>query len=458
MIHTYRVSNFCSLPKLSHLCESVHRDSHELICLRRNLLLQNIPNDLFRCHRSLFLTRKYIQTSSEVRGLYELTYYKKNPLSSEFCASRNGFEITFDSHKNILLAISQELNSTITLLYENKPLYFTCSFIINPSLSTVIGFRLCHPYPSDLTTVLTSYLRLTDKPTLISLEKLLRVYNVQMIAPSFFLPTYKAGSISHAVQPTQLTSKADEGVSLCIITNGQNQAHIDKTIDQFLAKYPINGEVLICGPHIIQKNHKGIVTVLDEPISSSYEIRAWITRKKNLLAQKASYKNLLFFHDRIQFSQDFNFRIVCDEIQKNKLLVFPVFSSNLQKRRINDWENMVGSLQNPDTLKLIPSSYCSHPDKPLIYGAAFGITKDLMLCYPLNESLYWSEAEDIFQTAVFSAIGLKPTLSICYLTSAVSRSRGMRNTKMRLIPSKMLTALYYGNLKVVLQYFNLYLK
>jgi len=458
MIHTYRINNFCSLSKLFHLCETIHRDSYEQICLRRNPLLQKIPEDLFRCHRSLLLTRKYIQTSSEVSGLIELTYYKRNPISYEIDSRENGFEITFDSHTNISIAIIKELNSTTIPINEQKLPYFTCSFTIDHSLSTVIGFRLCHPYPSDLIRVLTCYLRFTDRPSLIRLEKLLRVYNVQMSAPCFFTPTHKAGSASHAFQSLQFAPIADEGVSICIITNGQKQAQIDRTIDQFLSKSTIKGEVLICGPHIIRNNHKGIVRVLNEPIISLGETRAWITRKKNLLAQTASYSNLLFFHDRIEFGQDFDFRIVCDEIQANKILVFPVFSSNLQQRRINDWENMVGSLQKPCRLKLIPSSYNAHPDKPLIYGAAFGIRKNLMLCYPLNESLYWSEAEDIFQTAVFYAIGLKPTLSRCTLLSPSSRSRGMRNTKMRLYFSKILTSLYYGNIKTAVQFFKLSLK
>jgi len=457
-MRTYRVNHFCSPSKLLKLCETIHRDSHELICLRRNLLLQNIPNDLFRCHRSLLLTRRYIQTFSEVRGLSEFTYYKKNPLSCETEASQNGFTIKVDSYTCISIAISQEIKPSDTSFGEANLPYFTCSLIIDPRQSIVIGFRLSHPYPSDLLTVLTSYLRFSGKPSLARLEKLVSLYNVKLSNPLLFSPTYKSESNSTSVQSLQYMPEADEGVSLCIITNGRNQAHIDCTIDQFIAKCTIKGEVLICGAHTVQCRHKGIVRVLNEPISSPHEIRAWITRKKNLLAQNATYSNLLFFHDRIQFGQDFNFRIVCEEIQSNKILVFPVFSSNLQKTRINDWENMVGSLQKPNTLKLIPSSYCSHPYQPLIYGAAFGITKTLMLGYPLNESLFWSEAEDIFQTEVFSAIGLKPTLSHCSLISPISRSRGMRNTKMRLMLSKILTRFYYGNIKTAIQYLKLYLK
>lgn len=122
-------------------------------------------------------------------------------------------------------------------------------------------------------------------------------------------------------------------------------------------------------------------------IHSSTQKEAWITHKKNLIAQHAKYPNLCLLHDYfilgndwhqgyLRFGEDWN---VCSNViltQKGK--------------RLWDWTR-----QSAYGHALLDYTDYSQLDKMYVSGGFFCVKRDYFLANPLNEDLVWGQAEDV---------------------------------------------------------------
>lgn len=84
-----------------------------------------------------------------------------------------------------------------------------------------------------------------------------------------------------------------------IITGGVTDAQVDKGISSILALNVPNYEIIICGVYAGKylKNKKLRYLKLDVPIP-------WITKKKNMICEKAKYENLVIMHDHFHLRKD----------------------------------------------------------------------------------------------------------------------------------------------------------
>lgn len=116
----------------------------------------------------------------------------------------------------------------------------------------------------------------------------------------------------------------------------------------------------------------------------------WITKKKNTLAQRASYENLILCHDYIGFEPDWaaGFDIFGNDwsIALNRVV-------DRRGRRFYDWV----SWDSPtfQTYAPIPYSLSDHVNYQFIPGAYWAVKTQFMIENPLNETLTWGESEDI---------------------------------------------------------------
>lgn len=180
---------------------------------------------------------------------------------------------------------------------------------------------------------------------------------------------------------------------------------VDKEILDSIKIQNINNyEIIIVGGknNYLDKNIKHIP--FDENIKHN-----WITKKKNIISEKALYENIVFLHDYIKFDHNWyegmlkfgnNFNICM-----NKII-------NTDNLRYRDWTLWPGNkeLENKFNLKenlilnqelifddgfLLPYEVSNLSKFMYISGAFFIVKKNIMLEYPLNEKLSWGEGEDV---------------------------------------------------------------
>lgn len=192
-----------------------------------------------------------------------------------------------------------------------------------------------------------------------------------------------------------------------IITNGSSDNFLCQIIDSIKIQNIPNYEIIIVGnTNIKQEDDTVIIIPFDETIKP-----AWITRKKNIIAQKAKYPYIVFLHDYIMFMDGWY-----DGFLKFKQLNedFDVISNviiNYNNTRFRDWaifpEFLKGNYgvtphKNADKIInhgcLLPYDFQSNKDlnKYIYYsGGYFIVKKSFILEHPLDEKLSWGQGEDV---------------------------------------------------------------
>lgn len=164
----------------------------------------------------------------------------------------------------------------------------------------------------------------------------------------------------------------------------ENRERMIKIIESIKAQNIPEYEIIIVGGEDIYQGISNIRFVqFDESIKSK-----WITRKKNIIAEIASYDNIVLFHDYyefidgwysgyIGFGEDWD---ICQNI-----------CLDIDGNRYYDWV----AWDHPYYPKY--SIVQNNEDSKNLYvpGHYFLAKKKVLLETPLNEALIWGESEDI---------------------------------------------------------------
>ena len=86
--------------------------------------------------------------------------------------------------------------------------------------------------------------------------------------------------------------------SFGIITDGSNDIFLKNLIDSILIQNIKNYEILIVGNTKLSNSNISVIP-FDESVHS-----AWITRKKNIIANVAKYENIVLMHDYFILDHD----------------------------------------------------------------------------------------------------------------------------------------------------------
>ena len=169
-----------------------------------------------------------------------------------------------------------------------------------------------------------------------------------------------------------------------IITKGERDDWLEEIIKSIKDQNIPNFEIIICGTYRDrkEKNFKYI------PFFERDD-KAWITKKKNLIAKEAKYENICIIHDRIVFNKNWfkgmkkygnSFDVLCNAqtLEGNRTGDWLTYGSNklnfpygISELRYDDW------------------------DKYVYMGGQLSILKkSVWEACPWNETLYWGE-EDV---------------------------------------------------------------
>ncbi len=198
-----------------------------------------------------------------------------------------------------------------------------------------------------------------------------------------------------------------------IITNNGNLSETIKSIEGQIPKE--NFEIVIVGNCSIEPGDNIKKIPFDETIRG-----LWITKKKNLITQNASFENIVYLHDYIKLDDNWyggyklfgNNWDVCinpiinlDNTRFRDLTTFPFYSdlphgndSHLSHFSKTDLHSIVPGMGKFECLipyDIDKETFNKIHDWIYISGAYWVAKKKVMEEYPLNEDLVWCQGEDL---------------------------------------------------------------
>jgi len=157
---------------------------------------------------------------------------------------------------------------------------------------------------------------------------------------------------------------------------------------------PSNCEIIIIGN--VLKPCFSKINIQIFPFDESKKT-GWITKKKNIIAQKAKFENIVYMHDYIILEDDW-YKTMCDYGNNWNLLMTRI--NNYDGSRYRDWILCGDWKCNPFIKPNTANGLLPYTEKRLskwmyFSGAYWLAKKQFMLDYPLDESLCWGEGEDV---------------------------------------------------------------
>lgn len=198
-------------------------------------------------------------------------------------------------------------------------------------------------------------------------------------------------------EDTLLVGDSIDKWSFGIVTNGKRLDWIEQIIDSIRKLKIKNYEIIVCGDYY---NRRGkFFKYIPFNLRSD---QGWITKKKNLIAEKAKYENLCVIHDRLVFNKDWFIGMkkwgnCFDHLSGPQLLD--------NGERASDW-----SLREKYLYKKIGlyGSFMDYRDWDLgIYasGQLHILKRSHALKYKWNESFLWGDPEDVELTENMNSHG-----------------------------------------------------
>lgn len=184
-----------------------------------------------------------------------------------------------------------------------------------------------------------------------------------------------------------------------IITAGGADANIERIIQSIKRQNIPKYEILIVGETCVKGDYIRTFP-FDETIKA-----AWITKKKNIIAQEANYENIVLLHDYVEFCPGWyegfleygnDFKICVNKI------------TNLSGKRFRDFCLFKEFLPTDSTL--LPYSCKLSPrlsKLAYISGTYYVIKREVARRYPLDERLSWGQGEDVLFSQALSRDGIQ---------------------------------------------------
>ena len=182
-----------------------------------------------------------------------------------------------------------------------------------------------------------------------------------------------------------------------IITAGGADANIERIIQSIKRQNIPKYEILIVGETCVKGDYIRTFP-FDETIKA-----AWITKKKNIIAQEANYENIVLLHDYVEFCPGWyegfltfgnEFKICVNKITNNG-------------KRFRDFCLFKEFLPTDSTL--LPYSCKLSPrlsKLAYISGTYYVIKREVARRYPLDERLSWGQGEDVLFSQELSRAGI----------------------------------------------------
>lgn len=195
------------------------------------------------------------------------------------------------------------------------------------------------------------------------------------------------------ILPTLPADDQIDSWSFGIVSDGRKNDRILAIINQIEQFYIPNFEILICGPSP-SINLPGFVKVLEDG-ELYFDSRIPISKKKNKIIEHAKFNNLVLFHDRFSFPEDWYENILKQGNYFDGFCI-RIVDEDTKMYRVQDWIST--SLYHFEFKKLFHNksmlAYNEWVPNWNVNGGFMIIKKHLISRVKLNPFLHWGEAED----------------------------------------------------------------
>jgi len=221
-----------------------------------------------------------------------------------------------------------------------------------------------------------------------------------------------------------------------IVTNGTRDQNLHRFIQSIEEQGIPNYEVLICGK-ITDKSllkHRN-TRLLDFDHHSE---KGWITRKKNVICEKAKYENILIEHDRFYLDKGWYegmkeygsyFEVLCCEQEFGKYTL----GWNVHGGRITS------KIPEPDLIGHITVVDDLHPadwsTKIITHNGISIMKKSIWAVRPWNEDLFWGDDEDLemsfkeYEKGIMMRYAPQPVIHVIESRTGLTRLKLRKNSK-----------------------------
>lgn len=235
-----------------------------------------------------------------------------------------------------------------------------------------------------------------------------------------------------------LAIENDKGLdewSFGIPTGNDDPTFLNRCIERILCLDIPKKEIILCGQPHEDFKYSDNVTIIEDP---SEQGKIHITKKKNLLAKNAKYKNICIFHDRILLPLDF-YKSVKKFGDNYPITGFQSFyfidKNNFIPRRYSDYNTIsqdltqelsIDNITVKDTSLISKMFYCyQHPARSdfghdYLTGSLYLTKKSLWNLYPQNEKLYWNDYEDVEFGVRCSTYGIPTRINPWTITQSMN--------------------------------------
>jgi len=181
--------------------------------------------------------------------------------------------------------------------------------------------------------------------------------------------------------------------SFGIVSDGRKNDRILAIINQ-IKKFSVpNFEIIICGPPPSSDLPEFVRILEDNDLY--FDSRIPISKKKNRIIENAKYNNLVLFHDRFSFPEDW-YENILEQGNYFDGFCIRIVDEDTKKHRVQDWIST--SLYHFEHEKLFHDkggvSYDRWVPNWNVNGGFMIIKKHLISRVNLNPFLHWGEAED----------------------------------------------------------------
>lgn len=188
------------------------------------------------------------------------------------------------------------------------------------------------------------------------------------------------------------------GWTFGILTNGTRPENLIRFIESVRAISGLRDfEILVCGPKADLGQLSDRVTFIEPP--AKFEKEGWITKKKNLIASRAAFSNVLVAHDRYFLQPDFLQRM---EEFGGDFDVLTVRQETASGERFPDWVSAGAAWQVTPVGML---EYDDYSPYNYVNGGLILAKTRVLQRVPWNELLFWAQTEDVELSRRLEAAG-----------------------------------------------------
>lgn len=170
-----------------------------------------------------------------------------------------------------------------------------------------------------------------------------------------------------------------------IVTNGQRNDWVELIINSIKKQKIPNYEIIICGKYKNRPEKNFVYINFNERAE-----KGWITKKKNLIAEKAKYENLCIIHDRIIFDSGW-FKGM--KKYGNAFEILGCIQKEKNGARAGDWMTFGGPINQ--LYKIASLDYTDWDYYTYLSGQLIIMKKSMLEKVLWDETRYWVNLEDV---------------------------------------------------------------